>query len=85
MPQPPSEASEDTMTTTPGGDGEGASGDFRGEKLSNSTHRSVTDPDARLMRKGAGKESKLVFMAHALMDNRHGLIAERETKAPIFS
>ena len=59
-----------------GGDGEGASGDFRGEKLSNATHRSETDPDARLMRKGQGKEAKLVFMAHALMDNRHGLVSD---------
>ena len=58
------------------GDGEGAGGDFRGEKLANATHRSVTDPDARLMRKGKGKEAKLVFMAHALMDNRHGLVSD---------
>ena len=50
------------------GEGEGPSGDFRGEKLTNATHRSTTDPDARLMRKGKGKEAKLVFMAHALMD-----------------
>ena len=58
------------------GDGRGPSGDFRGEKLSNSTHQSTTDPDARLMRKGKGKEAKLVFMAHALMDNRHGLVSD---------
>ncbi len=58
------------------GDGGGQSGDFRGEKLSNSTHRSTTDPDARLMRKGKGKEVKLVFMAHALMGNRHGLVSD---------
>ena len=48
--------------------------DFRGEKLSNQTHESTTDPEARLMRKG--KEAKLVFMAHALMDNRHGLVSD---------
>ena len=58
------------------GEGEGPSGDFRGEKLSNATHRSTTDPDARLMRKGKGREAKLVFMAHALMDNRHGLVSD---------
>ena len=58
------------------GDGQGASDDFRGEKLSNATHQSTTDPDARLMRKGRGKEAKLVFMAHALMDNRHGLVSD---------
>ena len=58
------------------GEGEGPSGDFRGEKLTNATHRSTTDPDARLMRKGKGREAKLVFMAHALMDNRHGLVSD---------
>ena len=50
--------------------------DFRGEKLSSETHQSTTDPEARLMRKGKGKEAKLVFMAHALMDNRHGLVSD---------
>ena len=59
-----------------GSDGGGETGAFRGEKLSNATHRSATDPDARLMRKGKGKEAKLVFMAHALMDNRHGLVSD---------
>ena len=58
------------------GEGEGPSGDFRGEKLSNATHRSTTDPDARPMRKGKGREAKLVFMAHALMDNRHGMVSD---------
>ena len=56
--------------------------DFRGEKLSNETHQSTTDPEARQMWKGKGKEAKLVFMAHALMDNRHGLVRDfRLTKA----
>ena len=50
--------------------------DFHGEKRSNATHRSTTDPDARLMRKGKGKEAKLVFMGHALMENRHGLLVD---------
>ena len=50
--------------------------DFHGEKRSNATHRSTTDPDARLMRKGLGKEAKLVFMGHALMENRHGLLVD---------
>ena len=53
------------------GSGAAHTEDFRGEKLSNQTHESTTDPEARLMRKGKGKEAKLVFMAHALMDNRH--------------
>ena len=47
--------------------------DFRGEKRSNQTHRSTTDPEARLMRKGPGKEAKLSFLGHALMENRSGL------------
>ena len=58
------------------GDGGVQTSDFRGEKLSNSTHQSTTNPDARLMRKGKGKEAKLVFMAHALMDNRNGLVSD---------
>jgi transposase len=48
--------------------------DFHGQKRSNETHASTTDPDARLYRKGRGKESKLSFMGHALMENRNGLI-----------
>jgi transposase len=48
--------------------------DFRGQKRSNETHASTTDPDARLYRKGHGKEAKLCFMGHALMENRHGFI-----------
>jgi transposase/IS5 family transposase len=46
---------------------------FRGEKRSNETHASTTDPDARLYRKGNGRESVLCYMGHALMENRHGL------------
>jgi transposase len=48
--------------------------DFHGQKRSNDTHASTTDPDARLYRKGHGKEAKLCFMGHALMENRNGLI-----------
>jgi len=47
--------------------------DFHGEKRSNETHASTTDPDARLFRKGHGRESVLCYMGHALMENRHGL------------
>lgn len=50
--------------------------DFHGEKRSNATHQSTTDPEARLMRKGKGKEAKLVFIAHALMENRSGMLAD---------
>jgi transposase len=48
--------------------------DFHGQKRSNDTHVSTTDPDARLYKKGPGKEAKLCFMGHALMENRNGLI-----------
>ena len=58
------------------GDGGSRSGDFRGQRLSNATHQSTTDLEVRLMKKGDGKEAKLVFMAHALMDNRHGLVSD---------
>lgn len=51
-------------------------GDFRGERRSNETHESKTDPDARLMRKGNGQPAKLSFMGHALVENRHGLLVD---------
>jgi transposase len=47
---------------------------FHGERRSNATHTSTTDPEARLARKGPGKEAKLSYQGHALMDNRHGLV-----------
>jgi len=50
--------------------------DFHGEKRSNATHQSTTDPEARLLRKGKGKEAKLVFMGHALMENRNGMLVD---------
>jgi transposase len=49
---------------------------FRGEKRSNATHQSTTDPEARLAKKGRGFESKLAYMGHALMENRHGLLVD---------
>ena len=48
--------------------------DFHGEERTNDTHQSTTDPEARLYRKGKGKESKLSFLGHVVMDNRHGLV-----------
>lgn len=48
--------------------------DFHGEKRTNDTHQSTTDPDSRLYRKSPGKEARLSFMGHALMENRHGFI-----------
>src|SRR5437879_7091528 len=53
--------------------------DFRGEKRSNETHASTTDPDARLFRKAAGQASKRCHMAHVLMQNRNGLVVDATT------
>jgi transposase len=50
--------------------------DFRGEKRSNQTHESSTDPQAKLMRKGNGQAAKLSFGAHALMENRSGILID---------
>ena len=50
--------------------------DFTGQKRSNETHVSTTDPEARLYRKSFGTESKLCFAGHVLMDNRHGLAVD---------
>jgi transposase len=47
--------------------------DFKGQKRSNDTHESTTDPEAKLVRKGPGKEARLSFAGHATMENRHGL------------
>jgi transposase len=58
------------------GDPGNPSVDFHGEKRSNATHQSTTDAEARLLRKGKGKEAKLVFLGHALMENRHGLLVD---------
>lgn len=49
--------------------------DFHGEKRSNQTHESKTDPDARLYKKSYGKEARLSYLGHALVENRNGLIA----------
>jgi transposase len=50
--------------------------DFHGERRKNDTHSSTTDPDARLFRKGAGKEAKLCHMGHLMMENRNGLLVD---------
>jgi transposase len=52
--------------------------DFHGESRSNQTHASTTDEDALLARKGAGKEAKLSYSGHVLMENRNGLVADVE-------
>ncbi|MCG2633292.1 IS5 family transposase [Bradyrhizobium sp. WYCCWR 13023] len=58
------------------GGGRNADADFHGQKRSNDTHASTTDSDARLYRKGKGKETKLCFIGHGLMENRHGLLVD---------
>ncbi len=63
------------------GDGDSAGGrnaarDFHGARWSNETHRSTTDDDCRLYRKGKGKKAKLTYVGHALMENRNGLVVD---------
>ncbi len=69
--------------------------DFHGEKRSNQTHQSTTDPDSRLYKKSQGSEAKLAYWGHVLMENRNGLVveprltlasgrAERETAAEMI-
>ena len=50
--------------------------DFHGQSRTNDTHCSNTDPEARLARKGSGKEAKLCFAGHVLMENRNGLVVD---------
>lgn len=59
-----------------GGGGRNPDASFHGQKRSNATHGSSTDPQARLYKKGPGKEAKLCFMGHGLMENRHGLLVD---------
>jgi transposase len=77
-----------------GGGGRNPEVNFHGEKRLNQTHASTTDPEARLFKKGKGKEAKLCFMGHVRMENRHGLVisprltvatgtAEREAEAMV--
>jgi transposase len=71
--------SENSGDPTEGGNG---AVDFRGEQRTNQTHESKTDPDARLYRKGKGKEAKLCYAGHIVMENRNGLAVDGQvTKA----
>ena len=65
-----------------GDDGNGWQ-DYKGKKRSNETHESRTDPEARLLRKGPGKEAKLCFAAHAAMENRNGLCVLMDVTASV--
>ena len=67
---------KDGSDEPPAGGGRNAEADFHGKKRCNATHASTTDPDARLCRKGKGKEAKLCFIGHGLMENRSGLLVE---------
>ena len=60
----------------PPGPGRNGDRDFHGEKRSNETHASTSDPEARLYRKGNGQPAKLTFMGHALMENRNALVVD---------
>jgi len=59
--------------------GKNATVDFKGERRSNDTHASSTDPEARLYKKAEGEKSRLCYLGHALMENRHGLAVDVET------
>ena len=69
-------ASHKSFRAKDGSDSDGSGGaNFHGQKRSNDTHESSTDPDARLYRKSYGRESYLAYLGHALVENRNGLIA----------
>jgi len=69
---------KDEPPTTPPDDPGNPTVDFHGERRCNDTHQSTTDPEARLYRKGKGREAKLCYMGHVVMENRHGLVVRAE-------
>src|SRR6476660_2931777 len=66
---------KDAGPTEPPDDPGNPTVNFHGAKRKNDTHASTTDPDALLYRKGQGKEAKLAYLGHVLLDHRHGLVA----------
>ena len=65
-----------------GGGGRNPTVDFHGKKRSRDTHESKTDKDAYLFKKSKGSESKLAYLGHIMMENRHGLVVRaRVTQA----
>ena len=87
---------KDDDSIPPAGGRRNSEADFHGEKRSNETHESKTDGDARLAKKGPGKEARLSYMGHTLMEKRNGLVvkaaasratgkAEREVAADLMS
>ena len=67
-------------SSEPPSSGRNGERDFHGEKRSNETHASTTDPEAKLYRKGKGKEAKLSYIGNAMTENRHGLVVETELR-----
>jgi len=67
---------KDGSGSAPAGGEKNPEVDFHGERRTNDTHRSKTDPEAMLAKKGKGKEAKLCFMGHVLMENRNGLVVD---------
>ncbi|NHO68408.1 IS5 family transposase [Aestuariicella hydrocarbonica] len=87
---------KDDDSEPPVGGGRNREANFHGEKRSNATHESKTDGDAMMAKKGPGKEAKLSYMGHTVMENRNGLIvkaaasqatgkAEREVAADLLA
>jgi transposase len=70
------DASQKSFQRKDGGPPADGGGDFRGQRRSNDTHASVTDPEAPSYRKAHGKEARLAYLGDALMDNRHGLAVD---------
>lgn len=67
-------SSDNNESDDNGGGGRNEDRDFKGEKRTRATHESKTDPQALMYKKGPGKEARLSFMGHVLMENRHGLV-----------
>jgi transposase len=65
------------------GESSGGMVDFRGERRTNDTHQSTTDAEAKLIRKGKGKEAKLCYGGHALMENRNGLCVDLQVRSAL--
>jgi len=66
----------DESDEPPGGGGRNPDRDFHGERRKNETHASTTDPDAKLFRKGKGKEARMVYMGHVMTENRNGFVVD---------
>ena len=67
---------KDEPTDPPEGGGSNPDVDFKGQKRSNDTHQSTSDPESRMARKGEGKEAKLSYSGNVLMENRNGLVVD---------